>query len=454
MSDFLQRQRDAWKKTYTLKDRPFIVERPPVFSPAAAVQAEGNGSGMLYNWIPIWLPAEYTHWVEESLSYVETAYIGDWSALDKVRIKGPDALNFLRWVGMNSLRDFKIGRIKHHVQLNQDGKVCSEGVVIRESEDSFMYTGGGGNWTGYMFNRGKWDAVIEWVSADYYIFAVQGPKSFYILEKLIGESLRDIGFNQSRMARINGNSIRVLRTGITGELGYELHGSAEDANAVWKAVVAAGAAFGIRQLGMRAQIISHVEAGIATNGLDYLPASIGTPGGPKLLPGGGLRGSYIPENGPADFFRSPGELGWGGRGPLDGHDFVGKEALLAERDAGGPPRRFVGLTWNSDDVVDTFAALFGNEALPSPMELPRTLGPEYDQVLHDGTLVGCSTSRVFSSNLRKMISFAVLDRDLAVPGTPVTVVWGFPGSVQRNIRATVTGLPFKKDRRRTDVTQL
>ena len=53
MSDFLQRQRDAWKKTYTLKDRPFIVERPPVFSPAAVERppvfspAAAGGAGFL-----------------------------------------------------------------------------------------------------------------------------------------------------------------------------------------------------------------------------------------------------------------------------------------------------------------------------------------------------------------------------------------------------------------------
>ena len=36
----------------------------------------------------------------------------------------------------------------------------------------------------------------------------------------------------------------------------------------------------------------------------------------------------------------------------------------------------------------------------------------------------------------------------------VTVVWGRPGTPQRDIRATVAALPFKPDRRRTDVTRL
>jgi glycine cleavage system aminomethyltransferase T len=53
-----------------------------------------------------------------------------------------------------------------------------------------------------------------------------------------------------------------------------------------------------------------------------------------------------------------------------------------------------------------------------------------------------------------MISLCVIDRDLTEPGTPVTVVWGDRGKPQKEIRATVSKVPFKEDRRRTDVTKL
>jgi hypothetical protein len=47
----------------------------------------------------------------------------------------------------------------------------------------------------------------------------------------------------------------------------------------------------------------------------------------------------------------------------------------------------------------------------------------------------------------------VLDRDVAI-GAEVTVVWGNKGIAQKNIRATVVNVPFKEDKRRTDVTKL
>jgi hypothetical protein len=53
-----------------------------------------------------------------------------------------------------------------------------------------------------------------------------------------------------------------------------------------------------------------------------------------------------------------------------------------------------------------------------------------------------------------MISLCVIDPAFAAAGTAVTVVWGRPGTAQREILATVSALPFKPDRRRTDVTTL
>jgi vanillate/3-O-methylgallate O-demethylase len=51
-----------------------------------------------------------------------------------------------------------------------------------------------------------------------------------------------------------------------------------------------------------------------------------------------------------------------------------------------------------------------------------------------------------------MISLCVIDRAHTRPGTEVTVIWGRPGTPQREIRATVTARPFKPDHRRVDVT--
>jgi glycine cleavage system aminomethyltransferase T len=452
--DIVGQQRSLYETLLRHKDAPFITERPAMFSPAAAVQDDANAQGVYGRFAQILLPMEYTNWAQESAAHAESCYIGDWTSLSKVIVRGRQAHEFLSWVGMNDLSRCEIGQIRHHVQLDQNGWVASEGVLCRLDHDEFLYTAGSSDWLLWQFGQGSWDAEISDISPDQFIFAVQGPGSLFTLEKVTGESLRDIRFNRSRAARIGGSPVRVLRTGISGELGYELHGSANDANAVWSAVVEGGAPFGIRLLGFRSQSVQHIEAGIATNGLDYLPASIITPGAPRQFRGnGGPAGSFVP-SGVTDYFRKPGELGWGPRGQVPAHDFLGRDALLADAAHGGPSRVLVGLLWNSADVIDVFASLFRDGDIYDQMELPRRQGPAFDQVRVAGSPAGVSTGRTVSPHLRAAISLCVIDREHSTPGTSVVVVWGRPGGPQREIAATVAALPFKPDRRRADVNNV
>jgi len=313
------------------------------------------------------------------------------------------------------------------------------------------YTAGSCDWLAWQFSQGAWDAELIDISPETFIFGVQGPQSLFILEKAAGERLRDIGFNRARASTVGGSPVRVLRTGISGELGYELHGSADDADRVWRAVVSAGQEFGIHLLGFRSQPVQHIEAGIATNGLDYLPAAVITPGAPRQFKRGTIGGSFVPAGGFTDYFRKPGELGWGPRS-LSGHDFLGRDALASDAASGGPARNIVGLTWNADDVAGVLTAMLRGGELPDQMDMPRLAGPSFDQILIGDAQAGVSTGRTVSPTLRAMISLCVIDRAHPAPGTNVTVIWGRPGTPQREIRATVTALPFKPDRRRMDVT--
>lgn len=429
----------------------FGIERPAIFSPAAAAQDESNGRTTVKRFGPLYLPAEYSNWAEEAAAHVESAYLGDWSSLAKVRVRGPEALAFLGWLGMNDLSRFETGQVKHHVQLDEHGWVASEGILLRLGDEDFLYTAGSGDWLLWQLGRGAWDATAEDISADRFIFGVQGPQSIHVLEAALGATLRDIRFNRSRPARLAGTDVRILRAGISGELGYEVHGPAQAADAVWRAIRDAGEPFRLRQLGIRAQPVQHIEAGIATNGLDYLPSASVTPGAAWQFPRGGIEGSFVP-TAFTDYFRKPVELGWHVRADY-AHDFLGRQALLA--DAGGePPRVLAGLVWNSDDVAALVTAPLSSGPLPEPMELPRVAGPAFDVVLRDGVAVGVATGRTLSITLRRTISLVAIAREHSTPGTGVTVVWGGPGTPQRELRATVAALPFKPDRRRVDVTKL
>ncbi|UUU29323.1 aminomethyl transferase family protein [Streptomyces sp. CA-210063] len=431
-----------------------MTERPPLFSPAVAAQDAANTRGAFGHFAQTLLPLEYSNWVEESAAHVRSCYVGDWTPLHKVRIHGPQALEFLGRLGMRDLSRFETGRIKHHVQLDENGWVASEGVLCRLGPEEFVYTAGSCDWLLWQLGQGGWDAAATDISPDVFIFGVQGPASLSVLEKTTGDDLRDVGFSRSRMSQAGGVPVRVLRTGISGELGYELHGPAEHASTIWSAVVASGQDFGIRQLGLRSQPVQHIEAGIATNGRDYLPASILTPGAPRQFRRGTPGGSFVPVSGVSDYFRKPSELGWGFRKGIPGRDFIGRDALVRDVESGAPGRVLVGLRWNGHDVGAVLTSLLGDDDTPDQMELPRSAAPSFDQVLLSGDPVGVSTGRTLSVALRAMISLCVIDPAHAAPGTEVTVLWGRPGTAQREIRATVSNLPFKTDNRRTEVSKL
>jgi hypothetical protein len=77
-------QRSGYYAVVGNPDGAFLTERPPLFSPAAAVQDQANGKGALQQWAAMFPPQEYTNWLDESQAHVRTCYLGDWSALAKL----------------------------------------------------------------------------------------------------------------------------------------------------------------------------------------------------------------------------------------------------------------------------------------------------------------------------------------------------------------------------------
>jgi glycine cleavage system aminomethyltransferase T len=407
-------------------------------------------------------PYEYTGWVDESVSWKETCYIGDWSSLLKVRVKGPDALRFFSEISINSMAVFPVGRAKHAVFTNDDGKVMGEGILMRWAEDELFFTSGPGTlWAMYRFQAGDYDAELTNLTDEMTIQQVQGPASLAVLEEATGESLRDIEFMHFRRSSIDGMEFLLLRQGMAGEVGYELHGKASEGVAVFQRIWEVGQAHGIRRLGGRTKMVNHVEACFPTPTVDYLPAWFGPD--QEALRTWAQQNLWLPVErfaehagslDPAsldELYFSPVELGWGKSIRFD-HEFPGRDVLAAELAA---PRRLIRtLVWNAEDVTDVFASLFADETPYEVMELPRELLGRVvaDAVLVDGARVGVSMSRCYSYFFRKMLSLCVLDVAHADPGTEVEVVWGSPGSRQKVIRATVAPAPFKTDRRRTDLS--
>jgi len=409
---------------------------------------------------------EYTHWIREQMSWKETCYLGDWTFLANVKLRGPDAEELLADLSINSFADYPVGGGKHLVQCDDDGYVIAEGVLVRDGEEEFTIHGVPAYWTAYNLEEGDYDAEAEY--RDTFNYQVQGPNSMKVFDALGDHDLRDVGFMHSGTIWIAGHEVRAVRFGMSGEIGFELHGPAEHGEDVWEAIREAGEEFGLRRLSVKTSSINQLEAGIPSRVRDYVSAVFGDEmagyreyleeTATRDLITHPLEGSYDGDE-ISDWYRTPVELGWTHYMKFD-HDFKGRDALEAE--AENPERTTVTLEWDSDDVVDVYASLYGSGDTFKYMDMPhqQKRAMVADSVLLDGEEVGVATMRGYSYYFRRMLSLATIDVEHAEPGTEVTVLWGegknpqsptVEDHVQKEISATVANTPYKKDNRRQDL---
>lgn len=403
---------------------------------------------------------EYTDWLDESMSWKETCYIGDWSFIWERRFRGPEALKLFEDISINSFANFAVSQSKHVVHTTENGKVIHEGILTRLGDEEFVLFGRGTFWADHQLRKGGYDVESE--ALESFNFQVSGPNALFVCEKAAGDSLRDTKFLQRSEVEIAGHRVWALRQGMAGEIGYELQGPVEHGPDVYEAILEAGQEYGIRRLGGRAAMINHLEACFPTIITDYIPAIFGedmTVYRNEFLDGVGpglatfnVAGSFDADDISA-WYRSPVELGWGRYAKFD-HDFIGSEAVREELD--NPRRVMRTLVWNAEDVLDVHASLFRPGENYTYMEMPRDQRGFMwaDRVMRNGELVGVTTSRGYSYYFREMLSLCPIAIESSEPGTEVIIEWGNPGDPVKQIRATVAPAPFKQDNRRVDVRAL
>lgn len=403
------------------------------------------------------VPYEYTGWRDEAMSWKETCYLhGNLNPTPTYRIKGAEALKFFSNTCVNGFANFPVGTGKHGIICNEDGLVMEDGVLLRLGEDNFI-TYWMKTYTQYALQKGNYKAIGEDLTGKVFLFQIAGPRSLEVLEAATGDDLHDIRFMHHRLSSINGIEVRVLRMGMAGTLAYELHGQVEYARPIYNAVLKAGEPFGIRRLGVHAYGLNHTEDGFPQAGghfpypwgedkdfAEYLK-KMGIATDDKAI----LRGSMG-----TDIrlrYRNPVELGWAGMIKFD-HDFIGRKVL--EKEVVNPRRKMVTLEWNTEDIIDVYRSQFQPGEpyanMDEPVNLPWEGGRRVfyaDQVLKGGKLVGISSGRAYSYYYRQMISLCSIDVKYSAMGTEVIVLWGNPGTRQKEIRAIVSRFPYLSENR-------
>ncbi len=345
----------------------------------------------------------------------EAAAVIDTSPLYKYLVSGPDAARLLDRVFTRDIAKLQIDQVFYTPWCDDDGKVLDDGTVTRLGTQDYRVTSADPCYRWFLMNATSLDVEVSDVTEDLAALALQGRLSREVLEAATGEDWAGVRYFRHRRTWIAGVDVSVTRTGYTGDRGYELWIPVAGAIAVWDRVFESGEAYGIFPAGIRALDVARVEAGLILIDAEYTSAVH----------------AISPEQ-----TYSPFEIGLG-RLVEFGKDaaFTGKRALLAERAAGGPARRLVGLELDWAGIEGMFAK-HGLAPMISPF-VDRSPVPVY----REGRQIGRATSITWGTTIKKMVGFGSLDKAHEKAGSRVSVEYSVEGE-RGKVAATVVPLPF------------
>ena len=345
----------------------------------------------------------------------QQAALIDVSPLYKYRVGGPDAVRLIDRVITRDATKIKPGHVIYTCWCNEAGKVLDDGTIAHLDDESFRWTSAEPNLRWLGLNARGLDVTVDDMSETTAAIALQGPLARAVLSALTDEDWADLPYYRRRSAKSGRIEFDVSRTGYTGDLGYELWVKAEQGVALWDRLVEVGRPFGVTAAGMLALDMSRLEAGLILIEVDYTSA----------------RHALV-----HDQSYSPFEIGLGRLVNFDkAANFVGRRALTAETEAGGPWRRLVGLDIDWDGI----------ERLYEAQDLPIWVSPvtwrAHVPVYAGGRQIGRATSGTFSPTLKKHIALASVDAAFEPAGSQLQLEWSVEGR-RGKVAAMVTPLPF------------
>lgn len=414
-------------------------------------------------------PDEHTNWIEEQRAVRETCAVVDQSYhMEPCFVTGPEAIDFLEHIGVNSFAEIRSGDPPQAINLlmcNPDGYIIGDQILFYLGENEFSSVGSvwANNWIRYNAESLDYNVETETPYGPYmddatpprYRFQIQGPNALDVIEDVVDGRSPEISLFEMDTIEIQGHSVYALGHGMAATPGLEIFGPYEYHDEVLDAILAAGKRHDIRQLGSKAYKTGKIGSGWLVGPVPAIYENEEMEDYRKWLDGDGteatfsIGGSFVSED-IEDYYMTPMERGQGHLVNFD-HDFIGREAI--EKIIDQPRRERVTFVWNEEDVIEVFASLFREGETSKFIDIPDTANTwsksHYDQVRKDGERVGLSKYPGYLFYEREMLSLGTIDRAYSDPGTKVTFEWGDQSNKQRverhkpvEIRATVAPAPY------------
>lgn len=252
------------------------------------------------------LPIEYEGIFPEYEAVRQNAGLFDVSHMGEYEIRGTDAEAFIQKITTNDVSKIAPGQTQYTLMCHPNGGTVDDILVYKHNFDHFLVVVNAANDA----KDGKWlqqnrfgNAQVIPKSSQTAQLALQGPKAQSILQKLTDDDLSQIKFFRFKdNVKVANVPVLISRTGYTGEDGFEFYFAPEHAETLWNAIVAEGA----KPCALGARDLLRFESGLPLYGQEI-----------------------------SDII-SPLTAGLDRFVKLDKPSFIGKDALLAEKENGSP----------------------------------------------------------------------------------------------------------------------
>ena len=259
------------------------------------------------------MPLQFSSIKQEHIAVRRSVGLFDVSHMSNIWIDGRDAEKLLGLTTVEDASRIVENSSQYTVILKEDGTVIDDTIFMNLGSKYMMVPNAGmssivAKWLKDKAKEYNLDVNVKDVSKEYVILAIQGPKSRDTLQKLTNTDLNTVKFFGCRYADVGGINCIISHTGYTGELGFELQiSSTENVKDLFYKILDAGKEFNITPVGLGARDTLRLEKCF-------------------ILAGNEFEGGRTPLEATLSW-----TINWD-------HDFIGKKALLKQKEQGGYER--------------------------------------------------------------------------------------------------------------------
>lgn len=333
------------------------------------------------------MPVQYEGVNVEHETVRNAVGVFDVSHMGEFLLSGPDALDLIQRVTTNDASTLTIGRAQYSCLPNGKGGIVDDLIVYKIKEEEYLLVVNASNiekdWNWISSHNTK-NVSMRNLSDDYSLLAIQGPKAVEAMQSLTSVDLSAIKYYHFEVGPFAGiDYVIISATGYTGSGGFEIYCKNSEVQQVWDKVFEAGAAFGIKPIGLAARDTLRLEMGFCLYGNDI------------------------------DDTTSPLEAGLGWITKFT-KDFVDAEFLKAQKEA-GVSRKLIGF-----EMIER--------------GIPRH---DYRVLDANGNEIGKVTSGTQGPSVKKAIGMAYVKTEFATPGSEI-----FIEIREKGVKGQVVKMPF------------